>query len=296
MEAGDRQAAFRFLKEAQAHSPVLVMESRDALFLFLRLGKFDIAETLMQEGQKRQPRNPFFLEGAALVATKRGDHEESARRYSTLRKKFPSFEKGYTGAVEPLTKLGKLDEADRIMGTLAGNRHDLGLAIEHARFAMARKDWQTALVRWNGIWETCGHESAPLAMAQCLRELGQPDKAEQIIIDALKRPRLDALACWTEMARISEAREDWPEAAHRWSDVCKRAPAMMDAYCHCAHALSKCGREDEAESVLHEAVQRFPSKPQPLVEYAEAARRRGDSSTAEARWEAVRAKFPDHAT
>ena len=158
---------------------------------------------------------------------------------------------------------------------------------------MKRKDWPVTLRRWTSIWDRRQHPTASLGIAQCLREMGRYDEAEQILAEALKRPRQDAIACWTEMALIAEGRGDWAEAAVRWEDVRKRAPSTLDAYCRGALALGKCDREAEVEPILHEATQRFASEAQPWIDYARAAERRGSTDEAEERWEQVRLKFPN---
>ena len=119
LESGDRATALRVWQEARVLYPDLVMESRAALNLLIGLQRFDEAAALMQEGCRRDPRNPSFLEGAAFVATSRYDNEESARLYAILRKKFPRVAKGYTDATVPLIRLGRLDEAERVLSHVA---------------------------------------------------------------------------------------------------------------------------------------------------------------------------------
>jgi predicted Zn-dependent protease len=293
LKSGDRKAALHFWEGARGRHPDLVLESQDGLYLLIGLQRFDVAEALMQEGCLRQPRNSFFFEGAALVATRSGDDEEAVRRYATLRKKFPRSAKGYRHATAPLIKLGRLDEADRLLGRIAGNTRDAGLAIEYARLAMLRRAWPVALKRWHRVRDYFGHESAPLGLAHCHREMGRHDEAEHLLLDALKRPRLDSLACWIEMAFIAEGRGDWAEAARQWGDVRTRSPLVLDGYCRGALALAKCNREAEAEEILRAATEHFASSPAPWIEYARAAERRRITHEAEARWEQVRVRFPN---
>jgi predicted Zn-dependent protease len=292
-DGGDRDAALRIWKEVRAEYPDITAESRAGLSLLMYLQQFDLAEALMQEGCKRHPGNPFFLEGTALVATKRGNNEEAARRYSALRKKFPRVLTGYTEGTVPLIRLGRLDEADQIYGRIAANSTEAFIMMEYAKLAMMRKDWPVALRRWTQLLHR--HERATLGVAECYTELGRFDEAEQILTGALKYPRVDAFDCWAEMARIAELRGDWAAAARRWDEVRMLSPSRLTAYSHGALALEKCGRGAEAESILHAAIQRFDSEPQLWIDYARAAERRGDQQEAAARWLEVRVRFPDQA-
>jgi predicted Zn-dependent protease len=293
LESGDRATAIRLWEDAHTRYSDLVVQSREGFNLLIGLQKFKEAEALMLEGYERQPRNPFFLEGAAIAATRLGNNDEAVRRYSILRKKFPRLLRGYTGAITPLIKLGRLDEADRILGRIANNARDINIKIEYAKLAMTRKDWPVALQRWKRLWNSRWQDAASLGVAQCHKEMGYFDEAEQVLMDALKRPRQDAIKFWTELALISECRGNWLEAARRWDDLRKRSPSMLEAYCRSALAFGKCGYEAEVDSILHAATQRFPSVQQPWVDYARAAERRGSLDEARLRWDAVQAKFPE---
>jgi tetratricopeptide (TPR) repeat protein len=292
LERGNHQAALHLWKETSNDYPDLVMKSRAALLVLVGLNRFDEADALMQEGQIRYRRNPFFLEGSALVAWRRGDFEEAARRYALLRRKFPRLRSGYS--VAPLIRLGRLDEADDILGRAYDDKN-LDSGVEYARLAMMRKDWSAALQRWQNISNLRPeNETVMVSIAQCYRELGRFKEAQQVAVGALERPRLNALAFWVELARIAEAREDWPEATRLWHDVRLRSPSMTEAYCHTALALSNCGQDAKAEAILHEATQRFASEPRPWIEYARIAERRGSIEEAKARWEWLRARFPEY--
>ncbi|MEJ0020786.1 MAG: tetratricopeptide repeat protein [Acetobacteraceae bacterium] len=245
---GDRERAFQGWKDARAQYPEVVLRSQASLSLLLRLGRFDEAEELLQEGIKRFPRDRYFLHGLATIAARRGDDEAAVVRYALLRKRHPSYLHGYTEGSEALLRLGRLDEADAVLGQAAPPIFHL--AHQHARLAIRRKDWNAALTRWRAIASRYNSEEAPIGLAQSLAGLGRFDEAEQILHDALSGPRHNVIDCWVEYATIAELREDWIEAARRWKDVCMRAPAVSGVRQRTATALRKSGRETEAEEIL----------------------------------------------
>lgn len=286
---GDLKGALQRWQDSRTLYPDFVLESRSGFFLLLRLRKFDIAESLMQEGCERLPGNPFFFEGAAIVASRRDDDAQALERYALLREKFPESDIGYIRAAAILTRLCRLDEADQVLASIAYHTQETALA--QAKLRMARKDWAAALASWDKV--PISHPSRTIGIAQCHREMGQLDDAEQVLVAALKEPRRkNSLECYTELAVLAEARGDWSEAARQWSDIRLRAPLVIEGYCRGALALSKCGRELDAEVVLREATERFPSTPEAWMEYARVAERRGDVSEAAVRWAQVHTKFP----
>jgi predicted Zn-dependent protease len=254
---GNSQSALQIWRETLTQNANDRIVLRAGLSYLLDQQAFDEAEQLMQEGCRRWPSDPFFLEGTARVAERRGSHEDAAARYAILRSRFPNCRQGFVGGAKALVKLGKLDEADVVFGHVA--TIDNEFAWYHARLATQRKDWAAALQRWQRLYHS-GHRKAPLGLAACYREMGRLDEAECLILSVMKNPKAESLAGRVELARVAEARNDWPDAARRWHEVRVGAPKTLDAYRCGAAALRKCGQETEAQELLLEARQKFPKQ------------------------------------
>jgi predicted Zn-dependent protease len=84
------------------------------------------------------------------------------------------------------------------------------------------------------------------------------------------------------------------EAALRLCSELRRShPMHSEPWLTAATLLHASQRNDEAETLLAEAVSRFPADPCAGIEFAQAAERRRDWHAAVRRWDDVRAQFPD---
>jgi hypothetical protein len=73
LATGDSIAALHLWQKAVQQYPRFTRRSRDSLEILLGLQRLDEAEALMLEGQRREPGDPFYAEGRALVSEHRGD-------------------------------------------------------------------------------------------------------------------------------------------------------------------------------------------------------------------------------
>jgi tetratricopeptide (TPR) repeat protein len=117
LEVGNQAAALQFWNEALARYPSFAKGSRDALTIMLGLRLFDDADALMREGLRRAPHDPFYAEGYAQVAERRGDNEEAILRWTRVRKKCPGSWKGYVQGAICLQRADMLDAADTLIET-----------------------------------------------------------------------------------------------------------------------------------------------------------------------------------
>jgi tetratricopeptide (TPR) repeat protein len=84
---------------------------------------------------------------------------------------------------------------------------------------------------------------------------------------------------------------DDEESLRNWSEIRALEPDRQDAFLCPARLLRDLGRFDEADILLSEAIGRFPSAAEPLIEFAFVAHSAGKWDEALARWEKVRLQF-----
>ena len=155
---GDPAAALRFWQEALVRYPRFAKKSPDALEILLGLQRFDEAEALMLEGQEREPRDPFYAEGYALVAERRGDTKEAIQRWNRVRKKFPGYWMGYVHGGRCLRRAGQLEAAEALnKKAIRLFPKDVRTWLESALIAEHRRDWPEAIRRWEVVCERFRH-------------------------------------------------------------------------------------------------------------------------------------------
>jgi tetratricopeptide (TPR) repeat protein len=200
----------------------------------------------------------------------------------------------YAVAARGLREAHDLDGAEALLSEGTVNHPDhIGLLVDYASLADHRRDWPTALQRW----ERLRHESPDdlrghLGAARALREMQRLTDAEALLAETVDRfpkhphPLL-------HYAALAQERGDHSEALLRWARARKDFPNEMIGYVHAAVALRDMGNLDEADSLLSEAVERFLDRPEPLGHYAYLGECRQDWPEALRRWHLNRDRFPD---
>jgi tetratricopeptide (TPR) repeat protein len=79
------------------------------------MGRFEEAEAHMQEAKVRWPLTHEIRMTLARIALKRGDTEESLRRWAEVKNRFPLLRFGYEGELRLLRDLGRFDEAEAVI-------------------------------------------------------------------------------------------------------------------------------------------------------------------------------------
>jgi tetratricopeptide (TPR) repeat protein len=295
LEAGNQVAALGFWNEALARYPGFAKGSRDALTIMLGLRLFDDADALMREGVRRAPRDPFYAEGYAQVAERRGDNDEAILRWAQARKKCPGSWKGYVQGAICLQHAGHLEAAESLIEKALKRFPDNPSTwMQWAQNAEHQCDWPEALRRWEVVNKRFRHHRIDISIPRALAELGRFEEAETGLREAQVRWPI-----WPEIAlaqaRLAKQRGDNEEAAFRWAEAMRRFPTLAFGYREGFRHLLEMGRDADAEKVLLAAIDRFPQDEWPTVEYALLATKREDWITAETRWAAVRGGWPDRA-
>jgi tetratricopeptide (TPR) repeat protein len=293
LQADDPQTARHFLNLARERIPDYVLTSPDTVEILLGLRDFVEADALTLKGAKRFPREPRYLEGYALSAETRRDFAEAVVRWAAVRKKFPYRKPGYISASYCLRNLGRIDEAERLVGRVMRLAPgDMGALLEWGRVAEARGDWEEAHRRWDSLRDK--HPQGYVGASEALHKLGRVAEAEALLTEArLHFPIYEAIPLM--YARIATESGDPAEALKRWAFVRQRFPFQRSGYSSAIQILREQQQWAEADAIAQEAIERFPAHPWPLEEYATLAQFRRDWAEAAKRWAALLAAFPDHA-
>jgi tetratricopeptide (TPR) repeat protein len=130
-----------------------------------------------------------------------------------------------------------------------------------------------------------------VGIATALRELGELESAECGFAQAAGLFPDDPWAAHN-YASIAAAAGNWPEALCRWEAMQKSFPNHASAYGGAVEALCMLGRTDEADRVLTEAIERFPSDYWIVTGHARLAAQASRWDEAVRRWEIVLQQFP----
>lgn len=279
--------------EARRTMPNVVLESDDSLPILLGLKRYEEAEALMDQGRQHSPRNRRWLRALARIAQHRGDYEEAVRRWKAAQDSTMDTTEAWLNEATCLRFLGRHDEAEAVYDEVIRRRpDDLGALTERAKTSDERRDWLKSEARWRPLAERYKIGFVFAAYGRVLGELGRFDEAEGILDHsrAMFPANLDTAIT---RAHLAERRGDMTAACERWAELHRVAPYFQQGYHDWAECLLSVERHTEADSVMRDAIQRFPNESWPLFEYANLAHRRQDWKEAASRWEAFRRQFPD---
>jgi len=316
------------LKSGRILDPEVFAE--EAAF-WTRLKRSWDAEMMLAAVLTRFPASERIWVDYAAFAERRRDWNEACRRWNDVRVRFPYLSRGHTGLAEALRQLGKLAEADTVLGTARELwSKDGEIAVVYASLAAERKDWAEADVRWasvraafpdrleaytEGAKAACSydpHEPACEIMVRALKHFPRSpavlgacaeiaaalsrarrfDEAEKLLAATLDAFPSDARV-WMDYAQAAERRQDWTAAVQRWQEVRKRFSDRTDGYYSGILALRRAANPDDAEKLAVDATRHFPDDFRFWHEYALSAHLRRDWDEAIRRYAALRDKFPN---
>ena len=299
-ERGEREEAVRrfslLLERFPAHR-----DSYMRIIGVLRdLGRFPEAEEYLVAALDRLPDEPWFAAQYGWTALARHDLSAAAQRFEACRERFPDYSDAILGTAHTLRGSGYMQQADDVLASAVTRfPEDSGVAFGYADHGLWMRtagllNWDQTLQRWETLRATFPtFQRGYVEGIRVLGDAGRHDAAEALAARAVEQfpiePRLAA-----EYAKRAEDRQDWAELVRRFQHMVERFPDEAVAQAGLGRALSLSGRHDEAEAILVAAMQRFPRDPEPAIEYAAIANRRGDWSVEVARWAAAQQRFPDH--
>lgn len=291
--AGDPARALAIWTQLQAERPKELLRNPTAYEVLLDLGKFDEAETFTAEAYNRAGPTRSRLEARAVVAQRRNATSDAILRWQEVRRKFPEFPMGYVQCAVCLTAVGRSADAETLLAQAAKRfPEDVFAQVEFARLAADRADWPAAVQRWGAVRVRFDAAIGVSGTAQALREMGQLDEAEAVLLAALPAHPID-LGISIELALVAGRKGDTAQALLRWHEVRRKFPQCWLGYWEETNLLRAAGRMDDAEAALREAVDRLPLDPDPAREFAQFAAARLDWPEAMARWAAFRKAFPN---
>jgi len=254
----DLQAAsarWERVREKLANQPVGYVGGAMTLRKMQRL---DDANALLETAVGLFPADPGVRIEHARIAHRSRDREEALCRWAAVRETFPDHAEGFSGAAPTLIELERLDEAETLL--IEGvQKHpaDRGTALELARVAHHRRNWEAAAGRWQDVRTKFPDWSVGFTSgAESLREAGRWQEAEALLLAAVERWP-DDLGVMTANAWLALHRHDWNVAVERWTDIRNRFPDQRSGYLTGARALQSAGQAAEAQSVLADAQRRW---------------------------------------
>ena len=295
VEAGDLPEAVAQWDRARLLMPNAVVEVSESLDILLGLKRYDEADQLMWQRQKRHPGDRVCLEGLARIAEERGDIAEALKRWEVVRSRVVDNIYGYHGCARCLLGLDRLDEAEaQWNAALRRGRHNRDANIGRAMVSDRRKDWKESLVRWQHVVDTFQFAPAAASYARALSELGRDDAAEAWL-EQKSRQFPGDLEIAVARSQLARRRGDLATACQRWAIVRATHPYLLAGWYEGAHCLAAAERHTEADAVMRSAIERFPDQMWPLEHLARLAHDRRDWNEAALRWEALRRRFPEAA-
>ena len=273
-------------------SPAGALSSRVGLDLFFEFVPLGEIEAAMQDACKSDANNVYLAIGFVETALRQGTHEEALRRSKIVCKRFPGVAASYIAVAACLTALQHSKEAEEFVEHAVSKLpRSFELLVEHARYAESRRDWHSALQRWNRTQKWHDTPGVALGICNCLRELGRYDEAKDIATDIGVRFSGGHWAS-VELANIAGARGNFVEASQHWMAVRKYSPYFLEAYVVGLETARKAGLKDDVEDILSEGLARFPTNLALHLEHARDAERREDWSAALESWADIRDRFP----
>jgi tetratricopeptide (TPR) repeat protein len=180
---------------------------------------------------------------------------------------------------------------------MADSKIRMQTALEDIVEIMRRGNWPDALLKWGGIaTQYPDLAGAYLSVARELRDLGKSEDAERVFGEMLERFPANVEAA-VDYAMMAYARREWLEAIRRFEMVRTRFPEALEGHRFCADLW--CGQKqfENADTVLRDAMARFPAEPRLAISYAWSAHLRGDQigdwREASQRWRWLTSHFPD---
>lgn len=131
-----------------------------------------------------------------------------------------------------------------------------------------------------------------LRNAREARSAGRTAEA-QSILETAARHFPEAPSVRHDLARLAEAGRDWAEAERRWREFSALSVTESWVNTHLAHLIRLQGRLADAESLIADSLERFPTEAPLFIDHARMAEMRRDWPAAFARWNVVAERFPD---
>ena len=179
----------------------------------------------MEAGLARVPADLDPLGAYCWLAQNRREWPESITRWEGYRRRFPDRAVGYSAESIALREQSRFEEAEALVQEgLRRHPHDREMLLNFAFVASARKDWESALERWQTYVDRFpDHAVGYIQAGIALRELTRFTEADAVLRDAMRRFPDDSEIIGN-LAWNAYHKRDWLEALRRWKTYCERFP------------------------------------------------------------------------
>src|SRR5207248_7477380 len=145
-------------------------------------GRFSDAETILEAGMRRLPRDPEIMREYARLplAPGRGDQKDwptAFGRLERLRNSFPSYEPGWLESIRCARDAERFDMAEELAAAAVEDfPQNAELAVQWATAALDRSDYAEAITRFAAVIERFEHHRAGhIGLANALARPGRHD-------------------------------------------------------------------------------------------------------------------------
>lgn len=283
-------ARWQEVRERFPASPPGYTEGGQAL---LEVGRIDDAEALLNDGRLRFPELFAIAQAWANVAMRRALWDEAIQRWTVIRQSFPTEISGYVGASRAMQNAGRTEDAERLLVD-ATERFpaEPSLYLSWSELASQREDWIEAYRRWQQTRERFPRESRSwVETANALRNLRRIEEADALLEAGMGHfpDNVDLVFSWALHAGGTKSSD---VALARWQLLRDRFPNATVGYVFGAYAFQDHGLSTEAESLIADALVRFPAEMEVARAAAEIAARRGELALAATRFGNAARQYP----
>jgi tetratricopeptide (TPR) repeat protein len=223
-------------------------------------GLLDDAEALLLQAAERLPNEISTVRELARLAEQRRDWPAAEQWWRRFLAMTADPASAYVRIAATLRLQTRIADAEAVLREAMDRLpNEPSIREEYAHLAEVAKDWEEAQRRWMAFREQFPNHSAGYrGSALVLRETGQLDAAEALLLQAVDRFPNDG-GPHHDLALLAQRRGDWATAERWWRSCVALMPNIWWTYTSLAAVVRRQGREDEARSLLLDAQTRFPT-------------------------------------
>ena len=246
-----------------------------------------------QRDDSRDYKDMFNLQvEAAQHALDRGEPGKAVEHWTKTRTRFPDLAMKSPAALDLMLDLGRFDEAEQMMREGQKSQPTQpAFPLGYARIAQRRGDIEEAVRRCEALLRKFPDCAAGYTLAaDCLETLERRDDAEALLGRGVQKlPKDFKILC--AHAMHAEQRGDFATALERWRLV-ERSDHPIVGILAIGRCLMALRRYAEAEEVLNEASERFPTNGYTVTSMARLHTLKGNADEAMRAWKLARERFP----
>lgn len=259
----------------KARPELVVVDVQERLFSTVGLIANNPSRLQLRDGT-------VFADGMAAPVVHQYDRDDAISRFVSELAAFRVIMPSRSNSEE---SGGKTDDA-------AEGKPDPNVLAVQGQFLAEQGEWSKAAELWQEMARAVPSDRRGyIEAARALRKLGRYEQADEVLCSAAG-PFPQDFQIDLEYAWVAHSAEHWEDASRRWRELRLRHPANVAGYICSALSLRVGGRREEAEALLREASVAFPENPEVALQYAWSAHLARDWKEADARWAAMRERFP----